>query len=333
MQQIMITIRTVLMFLALLVPVAVAEARDNALPADASRALESAKQIVLYSLEPWERPSKVEVTFHGYKVLGKTELDESHTATARGAFKSATAAWDGRIATCFDPRHALRIVSDGHVYDFLLCYACHQLEVYRDDAQVASIGATGSASVLNKLLADANVPASQSWSEDKEREQAARRTAAEKRWVDAIPKAIRPYWVTMTLPMGPDLAAIREAFEKEVGDEHTRILQLLEWYGSGAGPWSGFPAYEEVAEKLLLDYSTGDIVATVQSTNLDANQLEGAARLVGGWTFHQKRPADAGLIPTALKKKLLEHVLQTPLNPAEYTHQDRIDRATRAFGG
>jgi len=52
-----------------------------------------------------------------------------------------------------------------------------------------------------------------------------------------------------------------------------RILALLQWYGSGAGPWSGFPSYESAAEELLLEYQIAEIVSVVES-KLTAEQIQ-----------------------------------------------------------
>lgn len=57
----------------------------------------------------------------------------------------------------FEPRHALRISSGGHAYDFLFCYECHELDVYKDDKLLDNYGATGSPKFLNNMLTKANV--------------------------------------------------------------------------------------------------------------------------------------------------------------------------------
>ncbi len=67
-----------------------------------------------------------------------------------------------------------------------------------------------------------------------------------------MPKAIVPVWpYTLGEFRFVDLTPLRAALEREVRNETSRILALLQWFGSGAGPWSGFPYYEAAAEKLL----------------------------------------------------------------------------------
>ena len=126
--------------------------------------LATSDSAVLYSLEPWTSPNTAGERLQGFLVRGKTELDHSKTQEATTAFKDAILAWESSgnnfAAACFDPRHALRIVSNEHTYDFLLCYQCLQLEVFEDDESVAWFGVMGSPAVLNEMLASANIPLS-----------------------------------------------------------------------------------------------------------------------------------------------------------------------------
>ena len=105
----------------------------NVIPDEALKVLRSPNSATFYSLEPWERPKPEDKTLHGYKILGKTTLDPKKEEVVAGAFQKAVGDWDGLIANCFDPRHALTITSGGQTYDFLLCYNCHQLYIYKDD--------------------------------------------------------------------------------------------------------------------------------------------------------------------------------------------------------
>lgn len=145
------------------------------------------------------------------------------------------------------------------------------------------------------------------------------------RWLDTMPKALAPVWVNALDELGnADPAPLRAALERDMPDTSERILALLEWFGSGAGPWSGFPSYEIVAEKLILDFSSTDIIAAIQSERLSPAQTEGAARLFGGWTFGKQRPEDLKELPNALKNDLWLHTQNTK-------DKDKISRARRAF--
>jgi hypothetical protein len=148
------------------------------------------------------------------------------------------------------------------------------------------------------------------------------------RWLAGMPKSIRPLWTgtyTSNPSIGPDLMSpLRAAVVTEFPDESKRILALLTWYGSGAGPWSGFPSYESIAENLLLDYPTTEIVATIQANPLSDQQLEGAARLFADWDFSRRRPGNLKMLPAPLKKRLLEYSHKS-------TDTDKIARAKNAF--
>jgi hypothetical protein len=298
--------------------------KENKLPPEAEQALRAPGKVTLYSLEPWDIPLPGAHALRNRRILGQIELDGERRATVIGEFKSAVANWDGMIAMCFDPRHALRVKAKAHTYDFLLCYECHQLYVYRDDKLLTRLGAAGSPKVLNELLGAAKIPLSRSGEMIEAEEKKA--VAAEARWREAMPKSIVPLWDNvMGAAFEPDIAPLRAALAKEFPDARQRILALFAWYGSGEGPWSGFPGYEEIAENLLLEYPTPDLVAAAQTEPLTEPQLEGAARLFGAWTFGQKRPADLEALPAALKKKLLDHSLKS-------TDKDKLGRARSAFG-
>ncbi len=301
-----------------------APVKENKLPPEAEQALRAPDKVTLYSLEPWDEPTSSDKTLRDVKILGQTELDGKRRATAIAEFKSAVANWDGMIAMCFDPRHALRVTAQGHTYDFLLCYECHQFYIYKDEDLLTTLGAAGSPKVLNGLLSAAKIPLSKSAEKIAAQEKEA--DAAEARWRKAMPKSILPLWDGVAQgPFEPNVAPLRTALTQEFPDTRQRILALFAWYGSGEGPWSGFPSYEEIAEKLLLEYPTPDLVAAAETEALTEPQLEGAARLFGGWPFGKNRPTDQKALPAALKKKLLDHALKS-------TDQDKLQRARSAFG-
>jgi hypothetical protein len=82
----------------------------------------------------------------------------------------------------------------------------------------------------------------------------ARRLASE-RWRSAIPLSLRPLWPKLMQDrlwwIDPSSAArtaanaLKPELEKEFPDSRQRIRALFGWFGSGAGPWWGFPAYED----------------------------------------------------------------------------------------
>lgn len=313
-----------------------AHAGSNTLPAEVQQALHSGGHAVLYSLEPWEDPDKKTAKFHGYEILGRSELTPAQESTAVAAFDSAITGFDGAIAACFDPRHAISIRTNHHTYDFLLCYSCQQLEVYRDGKSVASVGATGSPKVLNELLTSLHIPLSHSLEDMQARQQEEQKKSDEgmKRWLPVMPASIRRVWdvdqqFRMGMcPFGKPLADLKEALQAEISDRDARIRRLLVLYGSGKGPWSGYPAYEGISEVLLRDYPTEQIVAVAQAPDASDALLEGAARYLGEWVRSHRLPQDLRLVPAQLKKRLLEHTLRT----GDPEDDDRRNRAAHAFG-
>ena len=144
------------------------------------------------------------------------------------------------------------------------------------------------------------------------------------RWRETMPPCLRPLWPFeryMEIPDEAGMEPLRKALAGAVPDPRERALILFAWHGSGMGPWSGYPAYENAAECLLLDLPVPVLIAAAEAA-LNERQMEGAARLFAGWGFYTRhgRPA----LPEALGKKLLEHSLQS-------SDADRIERAKRAF--
>ncbi len=128
------------------------------IPEDAYRALTLSNASTLYSLEP-----NTVGEFHNYSVLGKIQLNEAGTRKAAREFENVVPTRHSGVRKfCFDPRHALRVVHDNHAYDFLLCYECDSLVIYKDATAIGRLPAYGSPSVLNGMLDAAGLPISKS---------------------------------------------------------------------------------------------------------------------------------------------------------------------------
>ena len=178
------------MFASILVVLAGAAAAGNVIPIDAAKALHESHSAVLYSLEPWSPRGNPKPALHGFKILGKKRIDGAAYEVAIGEFEAAVRRWDDGMALCFDPRHAIRVASGGHEYEFLLCYACHQMAVYRDGKKVAMLGAAGSSEPLNALLTAAKLPISLSHNEDAESARAKQSQEDYRRWREAMPHSL-----------------------------------------------------------------------------------------------------------------------------------------------
>jgi hypothetical protein len=147
---------------------------------------------------------------------------------------------------------------------------------------------------------------------------------AERRWLAAMPPPLKPHWRAATQSRDRNLDPMRKALSEEVKNPDDRVLCLFAWFGSGEGPWSGYPAYEKVAETLLLDYSTADLLGAIKDRELTSAQIEGVARLFGGFVFSRDRPKDLALFPADLTTRLLKHSLMSD-------NEDKRRRARQAF--
>lgn len=123
---------------------------------------------------------------------------------------------------------------------------------------------------------------------------------------------------------GVNKEPLMKVLQASIPKKEDQILALLQWFGSGAGPWSGFPSYESAAEELLMEYQIGEVVSAVKGQKLTPVQMEGAARLFGGWDFSKKHPKGLDEVPAEIKQALWELVKDT-------TDKDKLGRARSAF--
>ena len=143
-----------------------APVKSNNLPDEAVAAFKTGTKFVLFSLEPPitrdpEKPQlKPEEGHHGFAIFGSTELaDAPSRASAVAAITDAVRGFDGLLALCFEPRHSLRVIAaNGTTYDFVTCFECHQVYVYRGKKRIGTAGMTGSQKRLDDLLVAAKIP-------------------------------------------------------------------------------------------------------------------------------------------------------------------------------
>ena len=130
------------------------------------------------------------------------------------------------------------------------------------------------------------------------------------RWLTAAPKSIREQ--IRALDWGNPFAARRDlqpvcdALSSAESPE-AQALALFQWYGSGCGLWSGFPAYEELPNALLLQMPTRVLLRALTNTLSDA-QIEGASRFFTSSEFNQQKYPDRKMLPDDLKKKIRDHI-------------------------
>jgi hypothetical protein len=121
---------------------------ENRIPAAVEALLAKADTFELYSLDPTREPGK-EVpaadAFHGWKILGKTEV-KADAARKRLADALRTGAEDnpGIVAACFIPRHGIRLTGGGKTIDLVICFQCMSVQVFEDDKPVKGFLVTNS---------------------------------------------------------------------------------------------------------------------------------------------------------------------------------------------
>lgn len=159
---------------------------------------------------------------------------------------------------------------------------------------------------------------------DRDRRRSDAGAALARRWRAALPASLVPFFdrsLGESDDGGPKPAA---ALEAELPDPVERARVLLDLFGSGAGPWSGYPAYEALPAQLLLDLPLDVLLAAIGDTP-DERRREGAARLFSSWDFHQRREPDIAKLPDALRRQLLAHAEAS-------TDEDKRARARAALG-
>lgn len=97
-----------------------------AFPKDSRNVLENSDRMILYSIESMQSGEK---GFHGYPIVGQTEIKSRK-------IKSDLVAhfYDGMedeifAAGCFQPHHAIRAIKGKKVVDMVICFGCSGVEI------------------------------------------------------------------------------------------------------------------------------------------------------------------------------------------------------------
>ncbi len=138
--------------------------RRNALPPDAQKILDSGGRFVLLSLNP--TPANISTntagsageTFHGYPVLGKTEIkDAKQRKELLRALYRGIADSDGSVAGCFNPRHGISATLENKTVELVICFECLSMTVYAD-GQSGVLTTRSPLPTFNKALEEARLP-------------------------------------------------------------------------------------------------------------------------------------------------------------------------------
>jgi len=101
------------------------------------------ESLILYSLDGNDRVTTDDATtsegsttkelFHGFTVLGKLEItDSDKRVEVMRSLLRAIERSDGKVASCFWPRHGIRVVENSKTIDYVICFQCLRLEIHED---------------------------------------------------------------------------------------------------------------------------------------------------------------------------------------------------------
>ena len=131
---------------------------EDKLPDAARTALEKADQIDVLSLDPTADETDKDA-FHKYKVLGRATVKDTDARKDIAAAVEKGVAEGGPVARCFEPRHGLHVVYNDTTYDFLICYQCSRIRIFRGTPEPETVATSGaSKAALDKALKSADAP-------------------------------------------------------------------------------------------------------------------------------------------------------------------------------
>ncbi len=119
-------------------------------------------RVTLYSLDPVTRVETTKTDdqiFHGYDILGKTELsDPKEKSLLLKSFAQGVRESNGMVAACFDPRHGIRIVSDSSTSDFVICFSCGSVRPRGFHSDEGFLTSNSAKDLFNAFLDEYHLP-------------------------------------------------------------------------------------------------------------------------------------------------------------------------------
>jgi hypothetical protein len=121
--------------------------------------LYNADRFELFSLYPSLLSPPGPDRFDGHVILGSTAVQDRQTqADLRDALIAGIRSSNGSEAACFNPRHGIRVTAGNVVTDFVICFECKQVEVWRDGKMIAEQPTTAlPAATFDRVLESAHV--------------------------------------------------------------------------------------------------------------------------------------------------------------------------------
>jgi hypothetical protein len=81
-------------------------------------------------LDPQQAPIKEMADFHGWRVTKTQAIVADARRRVIDALVAGVNEYSGAPERCFIPHHGLHVVYQQHVFDFVICFQCHQIHVY-----------------------------------------------------------------------------------------------------------------------------------------------------------------------------------------------------------
>lgn len=123
---------------------------------------EAADQFILYSIDGNDLrfgPSTDAEAFRGVPVLGQTSIeDPKKRAELMTELYAGIDASDGTVVECFIPRHGVHIVQGEQITDYVICFECLQVKIYRGDEESSELTTDSPRGVFNRYLREAGLP-------------------------------------------------------------------------------------------------------------------------------------------------------------------------------
>jgi hypothetical protein len=131
----------------------------NGIPAEHRAILEQAEEIEVLSLMPDHLSDPPPDGYHGFKVLGKTTVNDAAARKRLVTSFEKGVDIDGTPFRCFNPRHGIRATHDGQTADFVICFECSYVQTFLNGAQGRTFAISNSpAAAFDEVLKKANVP-------------------------------------------------------------------------------------------------------------------------------------------------------------------------------
>jgi hypothetical protein len=114
------------------------------------KVLKAADQMMVYRIDPLTRlkkaadpdaePKKDAKYFHEYEILAESKVEKAEKRKEIVTFIGEEMHWSEFLkALCFIPRHGVSVKSGKETWDFVICFQCEQMRVYRDGESLLTI--------------------------------------------------------------------------------------------------------------------------------------------------------------------------------------------------